>query len=43
MRTFGERQMMAQMITRSLLVFPLINKNFRVCPPLYSPVAMWLQ
>jgi hypothetical protein len=27
--TFGERQMMAQLIARRLLVSPLINKNFR--------------
>jgi polynucleotide 5'-kinase involved in rRNA processing len=36
LRTFGDCQMMAQMITRSLLVFPLINKDFRVCLPLLA-------
>jgi hypothetical protein len=27
LHTFGERQMRAQLITRRLLVFPLINKD----------------
>jgi hypothetical protein len=34
--TFGERQMMAQLIARRWLVFPLINKDFRVCLPLLA-------
>jgi hypothetical protein len=30
---FGERQMVAQPMVRRLLVFPLINTEFRVCHP----------
>ena len=36
LRTFGEHQMMAQLITRRLLVFPLINKDLRGCLPLLT-------
>ena len=36
LRTFGERQMMAQLITRRLLVFPLLNKDLRGCLPLLT-------
>jgi hypothetical protein len=31
LRTFGERQMMAELIARRGLTSPLINKDFRVC------------
>jgi hypothetical protein len=36
LRTFGERQMVAQPIARRWLVSPLINKDFRVCHPLLA-------
>jgi hypothetical protein len=36
LRTFGERQIMAQLITRRSFVSPLINKDFRACHPLLA-------
>ena len=42
LRTFGECQVMAQVIVRRGLVSPLIHKDFRVCP-LSSRVEILLQ
>jgi hypothetical protein len=36
LRTFGEREMMAQLMARRLLVFLLIKKDFRVCHSLLA-------
>jgi hypothetical protein len=36
LRTFSERQAMAQLIARRLLVSPLVNKDFRVCHPVLA-------
>ncbi len=36
LRTFGERQMMAQLIAKRWPVSPLIHKDFRACHPLLA-------
>jgi hypothetical protein len=34
--TFGECQVMAQLVATRLLVFPLMKEDFRVCHPLLA-------